>query len=163
MAMSNRSEEEMTPVYLVSACLLGLCTRYDSGHNLRDRVLQFCAGHRCIPVCPEQLGGLSTPRPEAEIFGGDGHKVLDHECIVSDKTGNNVTSAFKLGAQLTLQMARLFNAQGAVLKSLSPSCGSGLIYDGTFRNRCVDGDGVTAALLKRCGIAVYDEFDLPDA
>lgn len=151
----------MADTYLVSACLLGLCTRYDGGNNRNDQVLRFCADHLCVPVCPEQLGGLPTPRPAAEINGGDGAAVLDHKCAVLDRTGADVTSAFKLGAEQVLLLARLYSVRGAVLKSRSPSCGSGQIHDGSFQDHHIDGDGVTAALLKRSGIAVHSELDLP--
>ena len=151
----------MADIYLVSACLLGLCTRYDGGNNRNDQVLRFCADHLCIPVCPEQLGGLPTPRPAAEINGGDGAAVLDHRCVVLDSSGAEVTAAFKLGAEQVLLLARLYHAQGALLKSRSPSCGSGQIHDGSFQDCHKDGDGVTTALLKRNGVAVYSELDLP--
>lgn len=147
--------------YLVSACLLGLCTRYDGGHNRNEEVLHFCAHHRCIPVCPEQLGGLPTPRFAAEIIRGDGADVLDQKCIVVDRSGADVTFAFRLGAEQTLLLARLFEADGIILKSRSPSCGSGLIHDGTFCGEFRAGDGVTAAFLKRHGFQVLSELDLP--
>jgi uncharacterized protein YbbK (DUF523 family) len=147
--------------YLVSACLFGICTRYDGGHNRNEGVLQFCAGHSCIPVCPEQLGGLSTPRLAAEIVNGDGCDVLDQKCLVVDRSGADVTYAFRFGAEQVLQLARLFHAYGAVLKSRSPSCGLGIIHDGTFYGSYRAGDGVAAALLKRHGYRVFSELDLP--
>jgi uncharacterized protein YbbK (DUF523 family) len=147
--------------YLVSACLLGLCTRYDGGHNRNIGVLNFCSGHFCIPVCPEQLGGLPTPRAASEIVNGEGADVLDLKCVVVDRSGSDVSSAFRLGAEQTLYLARQFEAVGAILKSRSPSCGTGLIHDGTFRGRYRAGDGVTAALLKRHGFQVLSELDLP--
>ncbi len=149
-----------TKTYLVSACLLGLCTRYDGGHNRNNGVLHFSKHHRCIPVCPEQLGGLSTPRPAAEIVDGDGADVLDQKCAVMDRSGADVTFAFRFGAEQTLQLARLFKARGAILKSRSPSCGSSLVHDGTFCGRYRAGDGVTAALLKRRGYQVLSELEL---
>ncbi len=144
-------------VYLVSACLLGLSTRYDGGHNRNEKILQFCSRHYCIPVCPEQLGGLPTPRPPAEINGGDGADVLARRCLVVDRFGKDVTGAFLQGARQTLMLARLFNVAGAVLKARSPSCGLGRIYDGTFRGCLRAGDGVTAALLKKQGYHVFNE------
>ncbi|HOL16678.1 MAG TPA: DUF523 domain-containing protein [Bacillota bacterium] len=146
--------------YLISACLLGLCTRYDGGHNRSEKVLQFCNRHICLPICPEQLGGLPTPRPPAEISGGDGEDVLARRCSVIDRSGNDVTGAFLLGARQTLMLARLFNVAGAVLKARSPSCGLGCIHDGTFRGSFRSGDGVTAALLKKHGYHVLDENEL---
>lgn len=147
--------------YLISACLLGLRTRYDGGDNRDERVLQFCKQHRCIPVCPEQLGGLPTPRPSAEIRGGSGSDVLAGKCAVVDKTGADVSAAFRFGAEQVLLLVGIFKAKGAVLKSRSPSCGPGVIYDGTFKGRCRTGDGVTAALLKKHGCQVFSEQDLP--
>ncbi|NLY38565.1 MAG: DUF523 domain-containing protein [Firmicutes bacterium] len=147
--------------YLVSACLLGLATRYDGGHNRNEAVLDFCRRHYCIPVCPEQLGGLPTPRPAAEICGGGGASVLDGKAGVRTADGRDVTASFWRGALQVLQLVRLIKPCGAVLKSGSPSCGSGRIYDGSFRRRAIAGDGVTAALLKRHGIPVFSELSLP--
>jgi uncharacterized protein YbbK (DUF523 family) len=100
-----------------------------------------------IPVCPEQLGGLTTPREPAEI-------VKDQ---VIFKSGGDATMAFKEGAFETLNLANLFDCKVAILKKHSPSCGDGLIYDGTFQGVLVEGTGVTAKLLKENGIAVYNE------
>jgi uncharacterized protein YbbK (DUF523 family) len=148
-------------IYLVSACLLGLPTRYDGGHNCSAALRRLCRRHRVVPVCPEQLGGLSTPRRPAEIRGGDGLAVLQGEVAVIDEAGNDVTSQFLRGAFATLRLARMFRVDGAILKSGSPSCGAGHIRDGSFSGRRRDGDGVAAALLKRHGIPVYNETKLP--
>lgn len=148
-------------IYLISACLLGLATRYDAGHNCSPRLRRFSRRHRVIPVCPEQLGGLPTPRPPAEISGGDGCAVLQGKAAVVDEAGNDLTAQFLCGASGTLRLARLFRAGGAILKSGSPSCGAGSIHDGSFSGRRRSGDGVTAALLKQHGIPVYNETELP--
>lgn len=148
-------------LYLVSSCLLGLCTRYDGGANRHEGVLAFCAENPFIPVCPEQLGGLPTPRPPAEIKGGDGSAVLTGEAAVVSAEGSDVTSAFLRGAEQVLVLAVLAGAGGAILKSRSPSCGKGQIHDGTFSGGYREGDGVTATLLKRHGIDVYHEEELP--
>ncbi|MEW5785082.1 MAG: DUF523 domain-containing protein [Bacillota bacterium] len=146
--------------YLVSACLLGLSTRYDGAHNRNRAVLAFCRAHNIIPVCPEQLGGLPTPRLAAEITGGDGAAVLDGKAAVLTKAGCDVTASFKYGAVQVLQLAGLHEISGAIFKSASPSCGSGLIYDGSFSGCRRAGDGVTTALLKRHGIHVFNEHCL---
>lgn len=151
----------MSKTYLVSACLLGLCTRYDGRHNRDDGVLRFCGTHHVIPVCPEQLGGLPTPRPATEIKGGDGGAVLEGAAAVKDQDGNDLTDCFIRGAEQALLLARLGRAAGAVLKSGSPSCGLGRIRDGTFEGGYRKGDGVTAALLKRHRIPVFSERSLP--
>ncbi|HOA35975.1 MAG TPA: DUF523 domain-containing protein [Bacillota bacterium] len=148
-------------VYLVSACLLGLATRYDGGENRCPSLLRLCRGCRLLPVCPEQLGGLPTPRRPAEIRGGDGCAVLRGEAAVMDDAGGDVTEQFLRGAAAVLQLARLFRVDGAILKSGSPSCGTGLIRDGSFSGRRRAGDGVAAALLKLNGIPVYSEKILP--
>ncbi len=103
-----------------------------------------------IPVCPEQLGGLPTPREPAEIREGR----------VITKSGKDVTENFKRGAEEVLKIAKMFGIKEAVLKQGSPSCGCGRIYDGTFSGKIVEGDGVTVALLKRHGIKVITEEDL---
>ncbi len=147
--------------YLVSACLLGLCTRYDCAHNRDKGVLEFLTAHSFIPVCPEQLGGLPTPRDAAEIRGGDGAAVLNGSAAVISAGGFDLTPLFIRGAEQVLLLARLAKVSGAVLKSGSPSCGLGRIRDGTFRGGYREGDGVTAALLKRHRIPVYSERSLP--
>ena len=137
--------------FLVSACLLGIPCKYSGGHNrcpavlaLRDRIVM-------IPVCPEQLGGLPTPRPASERQG----------MLVRNREGQDVTAAFRLGAQSALELSRLFSCTGAILKSRSPSCGVGTIYDGTFSGTLVPGDGVTAQLLREEGLTLYTEETLP--
>jgi len=135
---------------LVSACLLGEKCRYDGGG-------QYCAGavrlgerYELVPVCPEVLGGLSTPRPPSEILG--------ERVITID--GRDVTAQFRLGAERSLEAARKAGAVKALLKSGSPSCGRGLVHDGLFSGKLVPGSGVTAALFEKNGIAVYTELDL---
>lgn len=159
--MPEGERELSGKIYLVSACLLGLKTRYDGGGNRCPLLLRLCRRRRLLPVCPEQLGGLPTPRRPAEICGGDGWAVLRGEAAVMDEAGRDVTAQFLRGAAAVLQLAQLCRAEGAILKWGSPSCGSGLIRDGSFSGRRRPGDGVTAALLKRHGIPVYSERDLP--
>ena len=116
-------------IYLVSACLLGLPTRYDGGHNRSAALRRICRRHRVIPVCPEQLGGLPTPRRPAEIRSGDGQAVLQGKAVVVDDAGADVTMQFLRGALAALRMAQLYRVDGAILKSGSPSCGTGDIRD----------------------------------
>lgn len=132
---------------LVSACLLGLCCRYDGCAKPNEDVLALRGKHTLIPVCPEQLGGLATPRPPAERKG---------ERAVT-KAGGDVTKEYVRGAEQALKLAKLLQCQAAVLKERSPSCGCGQIYDGSFSKTILPGDGVTAALLKANGIPVYGE------
>lgn len=111
-------------------------------------------------VCPEEIGGLSTPREPAEIIGGDGKDVLDGNARVVTISGHDVTEQFLRGAHITLNKALAVNARIVVLKESSPSCGSTMIYDGTFTGKKIVGNGVTAALLKRTGIKVVSEKNL---
>ncbi|BAU29553.1 uncharacterized protein YbbK (DUF523 family) [Aneurinibacillus soli] len=142
---------------IISACLLGCECRYDGRHNRVEKIEEWLRKGEAIPVCPEQLGGLSTPRLPAEIVGGDGFDVLDGHARVIDNEGNDVTKEFIHGAEQTLRIAQTAKASAAILKERSPSCGSTLIYNGTFSKEKRSGPGVTAALLTRHGISVSSE------
>ena len=135
---------------LVSACLLGCPCRYDGKSKPNDQVLALMAHHTLIPVCPEQLGGLATPRPPAECQKGG----------VFTEAGTDVTVQYKRGAEEALRLAKRYGCACAILKERSPSCGSGEIYDGSFSRNLIAGDGVTAALLKANGIAVVGESEV---
>ena len=135
---------------LISACLLGVCCRYDGESKPIMQTVALMERYHLIPVCPEQLGGLSTPREPSERRA---------DAVVT-KSGADVTAQFRRGAEQALHLARLYGCKAAVLKERSPSCGSGEIYDGTFSGRLMPGDGVTAALLKENGIAVYGESEI---
>ena len=137
---------------LVSACLLGVNCRYDGGGALYEDILKTFPDYCLIPVCPEQLGGLPTPRMAAEISEGR----------VRTKDGRDVTEEYVKGAEETLKIARLFDCDHAVLKERSPSCGFGKIYDGTFSGKLIDGDGLTAKLLAENGIKVLGESRVID-
>lgn len=139
---------------LVSACLCGMHCRYDGSTKQDDEILAMLQRDEAIPVCPEQLGGLATPRPPAEIKQGDGAAVLRGEARVYNAQGQDVTGSFIKGAEETLRLARICKAERVILKSKSPSCGCGVVYDGTFSGTLRQGDGVTAALLKQSGIPV---------
>lgn len=142
---------------MISACLIGCECRYDQKSCLDEDLEQLLREGKVIPVCPEQLGGLPTPRPPAEIIGGDGFDVLDGRARIVDQTGNDVTDEFLAGAQQALKLAKTVGATSAILKENSPSCGSSFVYDGSFSGKKVPGVGLTAALFKRNGIEVHSE------
>ena len=139
---------------MISACLLGVRCRYDGGHSRNETALNQKETYQLIPVCPEESGGLQTPRPPAEIVGGDGDAVLDGKAKVMTKDGTDVTRAYLKGAHHALQVAQSHGATHVILKARSPSCGCDDIYDGTFTGTLTVGDGVTTALLKRHGITI---------
>jgi uncharacterized protein YbbK (DUF523 family) len=133
---------EPLPKCLVSACLTGLCTRYDGRSKANPDCLRHLTGYHWIPVCPEQLGGLPTPRPAANLTGGDGYGVLAGTTQVIDRYGNDLTEPFLRGAAMVLTIARAQNIELCLLKSGSPSCGLEPLA------------GVTAALLLSHGIRI---------
>jgi uncharacterized protein YbbK (DUF523 family) len=148
-------------VKLISACLLGIKCAWDGQDIYKsDKAMELSNSERLLPVCPEQLGGLKTPRAPQEIQGGSGEDVLDGRCKVLNIDGEDVTQEFITGAEETLKIVKLFHIEEFIGKSRSPSCGCGQIYDGTFSRALIDGDGVTTALLKRNGIRVITEEDL---
>ncbi|MGI6150501.1 MAG: DUF523 domain-containing protein [Christensenellales bacterium] len=142
---------------IVSACLAGCRCRYDGDHKADLRIEDLVSRGLAIPVCPEQLGGLSTPRPPSEIVNGSGEDVLLGKAKVLSRDKKDVTEQFLKGAHETLRLCNMIGAKKAVLKAHSPSCGCGLIYDGTFSGKMREGDGVTAALLRNNGIQVLSE------
>jgi len=137
-------------VIIVSACLAGIRSRFDGTSSPCEKVMDLVSKGEAIPLCPEQLGGLPTPRAAAE-------RVDDK---VFTEQGEDLTEKYRLGAKEVLRIARLVGCKKAILKSLSPSCGSGKIYDGSFSGRLVKGDGILAELLKKNGIRIYDETDI---
>ncbi|MEU1663158.1 DUF523 domain-containing protein [Streptomyces sparsogenes] len=139
---------------LVSACLRGVPCRFDGRHKASPEFEEAVAGREVVAFCPEVAGGLTTPRRPAELVGGDGHDVLDGTARVVEDTGRDVTEAFVAGARRALAAARQGGCGEALLMPRSPSCGRGGVYDGSFAGELVPGDGVTAALLERNGIAV---------
>lgn len=142
----------MSENILVSACLLGICCRYDGKGNPNESVLALLGRDdvTLIPVCPEQLGGMSTPRTPSER--------LDDRVI--NRAGEDVTDYFSKGADAALQIAQQCRCRYAILKERSPSCGCGRIYDGTFSGTLTDGNGVTAELLLQAGIQVFGESQI---
>ena len=145
---------------LVSACLAGRACRFDGTGAYEDEVARLVGEGRAVLVCPEVDGGLGTPRPAAEIEGGDGEDVLAGRARVVTDEGIDVTDAYLKGAQRALEVARKAGATAAILKARSPSCGTGHIYDGTFSGSLQAGDGVTAALLKAEGIHVVTDEEV---
>ena len=142
---------------LVSACLLDIFSKYNGETNANDLLLKVCRYGRFIPVCPEQLGGLTTPRQPVELTGVSGAAVLHGEGKAVTQDGCDCTPQFIKGANEVLKLARLFPVSAAILKERSPSCGSCFIYDGSFSHTVTPGEGVTAALLRQHGIPVYSE------
>lgn len=135
---------------LVSACLLGENCKYSGGNNRREEVLRFLEGKDYVSFCPEQAGGLPTPRLPSERRG---------DRVVSS-AGEDVTGAFRLGAERTWEICCREGVELAVLKQGSPSCGSRCIYDGSFSGKKVPGQGVTAEFLRAKGIRVISEEDV---
>ncbi|HHW98886.1 MAG TPA: DUF523 domain-containing protein [Firmicutes bacterium] len=144
---------ERTPI-LFSACLAGLPCRYDGKSKPNEEVMALVAAGLAIPVCPEQLGGLSTPRSAAEIVGGDGHDVLAGKARVFNRDGIDVSQQFIRGAQAVGELARFGGVKVAILQERSPSCGTTQIYDGTFSGQLRSGQGVTGARLALLGLVV---------
>ena len=138
---------------LVSACLMGIDCKYNGGNNKIEILNELLKDETLIPVCPEQLGGLKTPRNPSEIIMIDGNQ------HVVDKKGNDVTLQFIKGAEETLKIAKLYSIKKAILKSKSPSCGSKKVYDGTFSGNLVEGEGITAAFLRSNNIKVFNEIN----
>ena len=134
---------------LVSACLLGINCKYDGNNNKNEKLIEYLKDKEIIPICPEQLGGLKTPRVPSEIVGD---KVLT-------KDRQDVTKEYQKGAEESLYIAKLLGVKKAILKSKSPSCGNKKIYDGTFSKKAITGSGITAKLLKENGIEVFNEKD----
>ncbi len=149
---------------LVSRCLLGHLVRYDGGsHGPFDLLSRWHAQGRIVALCPEVAGGPPTPRPPAEIPGGQGGEVLDRLNRVFTVDGEDVSEAFLLGAEAAVELVRRHDIRMAVLKARSPSCGNLENYDGRFNGSRVAGEGVTAAALKRMGVLVFNEDELDRA
>lgn len=139
---------------LISACLAGINCKYNGGNNSNDKIIELVKKGDAILVCPEQLGGLKTPRTPAEI------KIIDGVRKVITKDGVDVTPEYMKGAIEVLELAKKFNITKAILKSKSPSCGCGKIYDGNFSSNLIAGNGMTTELLLQNGIEVITENDL---
>jgi uncharacterized protein YbbK (DUF523 family) len=154
-------DERAKPPLVISACLLGVECNHEGRGSSRAVVDELARHYRLIPVCPEVLGGLPTPRAAAELVGGDGAGVLAGrgDARVVNIEGEDVTAAYRRGAEAAVTIARSVGATRAVLKARSPSCGSSAVYDGTFSRSLVPGRGVTAAALAAAGLEVGSEED----
>lgn len=135
---------------IVSACLAGVSCRYDGTSKPCQKVVDLVKAGEAVPVCPEQLGGLTTPRTPAEQKGG----------MVFTKDGRDVTREFERGASEALKIAKMIGCSEAILKARSPSCGSGMVYDGTFSGTLIEGDGVLTKLLRKSNIRVLNEDEI---
>lgn len=132
---------------MVSACLLGENCKYNGGSNRNEKVLEYIKDHQVIPVCPEVMGGLPTPRVPSEI----------RDNVVINKEGTIVDKEFRKGAKEAFEIALRENVDLVILKAKSPSCGTKQVYDGTFSGRLVDGQGIFTAMIKEAGISFNDE------
>lgn len=137
---------------LVSACLLGVACRFDGKSKRCEKVCSLSGEHTLIPFCPEVYGGLKTPREPSEIVG-------EH---VVNSLGIDVTNEYLKGAEETLRIFNMLGCDAAILKKKSPSCGKGMIYDGSFTRTLINGNGITAELLIKNGVPVFteDEFNV---
>ena len=140
-------DPNMARQYVVSACLAGEPCRYDGGCSPCPAVQRLIRAGQALPVCPETLGGLPTPRVPSEIRGGR----------VVAKDGTDVTDAFTRGAEEAVRLAQENGCSAAILKARSPSCGSGEIYDGTFTGTRVPGEGVFARMAREAGLEIWNE------
>lgn len=145
---------------LISACLLGIKCRWDNKDNKNEKAIDLLKSEILIPVCPEQLGGLETPRARHEIQGGTGKDVLERKARVINENGEDLSEKFLKGAEETLRIARLLEVKEFIGKSDSPSCSCEKIYDGTFSGKLVKGCGTAAELLRRNGINLLKEENL---
>ena len=140
---------------LVSACLLGIDCKYNGSNNKNENVLKYLEGKEYIIACPEQLGGLTTPRNPSEIVKIGENEINDYKLLSNE--GKDVSESFIKGAKETLKIAKIFNCTEAILKEGSPSCGSSFIYDGSFTGKKICGQGVTTDLLRKNNIKVISE------
>lgn len=143
--------------YIISACLIGKNCSYNGTSNYNLKIKELFDSGLAIAVCPEELGGLKIPRPPCEIFGGSGEDVLKGRAYVFNKEGRDVTINVIKGSKEFLSIAEESGVKKAILKSRSPCCGKGKIYDGTFANKLRNGNGITTALLLKKNIEVITD------
>jgi len=142
---------------VVSACIAGCNCRHDGELLLNEKILKLVGEKKAIPLCPEILGGFGVPREPMEIIGGEGEDVLEKKAVIRDRNGNDVTEKVLSGVKEVVLTIKRLNVKYVILKTKSPSCGYGEIFDGTFSGKLKKGNGVlTAALLKE-GIKIYTE------
>ena len=156
---AGRVSDADKPPLLISACLLGVECNHEGRGSPRAVVEELARHYRLVPVCPEVLGGLATPRAAAELTGGDGAAVIagGEDARVVNFAGDDVTAAYRRGADAAVEVALAVGARRAVLKARSPSCGSVAVYDGSFSRRLVPGRGVAAAALAAAGLEVVSD------
>jgi Uncharacterized conserved protein len=147
---------------VISACLCGVNCRYNGKSSLDEKALKILKEDKALLICPEELGGMNTPRNPHEIKGGTGADVLDGKAVVIGNEGEESTDRFIKGAKEAYRIAKNADVKFAILKSRSPSCGHGKIYDGNFNGNKIDGNGVTAELFMRNGISVITEEELDE-
>ncbi len=147
-------DDPKTLKYIVSACLAGEKCRYDGNSNTSDRIKSMVENGTAIPVCPEVLGGLPIPRARCEM-----RMKKNGYLSIIDENGNFYTDSFSLGAMKSLKIAERNGITKAILKSKSPSCGCGFIYDGSFSGKLIEGNGITAELFITSGIEVFTEIE----
>lgn len=146
-------------MYLISACLCGVNCKYSGENNLNEDCLILLEQDEAILICPEQLGGLTTPRNPAEIVGDAKSIITKGIGKVSTKEGKDFTEALLRGGKETIKIAKASGTLAAILKEGSPSCGCNYIYDGTFTGEKIEGEGITCAMLKEAGIEVISDED----
>jgi len=142
---------------LISACLLGITCRYDGGSKVDKRIINLLNKWDFLPICPEQLGGLPTPRPPAKFLQGDGDAAWQNKAILQNENGDDVLPQYLHGAKEALKIAHLFDIRWALFKEKSPSCGPTRIHQ---NENYVRGMGITASLCRQNGIAVFSEEQL---
>jgi uncharacterized protein YbbK (DUF523 family) len=144
---------------IVSSCLAGVKCRHDGKSKEAELIRKLVHERKAIPLCPEVMGGRPVPRTPCEITGGTADDVLAGSAKVMDKKGNDVTAEIVEGAKIVAAAVKRMNITAVILKTKSPSCGRGKIYDGTFSGKLIDGNGILTAVLLREGIKVYTEED----
>ncbi|MBD7910088.1 DUF523 domain-containing protein [Clostridium cibarium] len=145
-------------MYLISACLCGVNCKYSGKNNLNKDCVKLLEQGEAILICPEQLGGLTTPRKPAEIIGGTARSIVEDgigKVVTSE--GEDVTESFIKGAEETIKIAKTSGTIAAILKEGSPSCGCNYIYDGSFCGSKIAGEGITAYILKRSGVDILSD------
>lgn len=147
---------------LVSSCLLGNAVRYKGDANPLDLLLKYKEQGHFIPICPEVFGGLSIPRPPAEIVGGSGEDVWQGKAKLMNNEGVDVTESYKNGVLKAAEYCKKQHVTAVILKERSPSCGTHMIYDGTFTGTRIPGRGVTAAYFAQMGLPLYSEEELTE-
>ena len=157
---ARRNGREARPRFIVSACLAGINCTYRGGNKHVPAIERLVSDGQAIAVCPEVMGGLIVPRENSELVGGDGSAVLSGTAKAISKSGTDLTPQYLAGAQAILHLAKRNGITKAILKTKSPACGCGAVYDGTFRKVLRRGNGVLAALLLKHRISVATEHSL---